>query len=266
MEELWPYALGVLPAELRGELVERVGLTEVDGRRARLRTLTSSRRLGMTISAALRAGRSAMVTDRRSPFRSYSTGLAGCRRLRRPRSFYPQTHIYDRERYAQVRQVAAEMFAADGEVAPVDELLALETGQATPKLSVRGVVFRGDTILLVRDWSSPPAAGSTSVETEAAVREVLEESGYETRAVRLLALLDRDRHDYEPHAWRIWKAIVLCELLGDDQRPFVSETDAARFFTRGALPEPLPSGDATRALVERAFEHLEHPEWPADLD
>ncbi len=28
--ELWPYALGVLPPELRGELVERVGLAEVE--------------------------------------------------------------------------------------------------------------------------------------------------------------------------------------------------------------------------------------------
>jgi ring-1,2-phenylacetyl-CoA epoxidase subunit PaaC len=30
VEELWPYALGILPAELRGELVERVGLAEVE--------------------------------------------------------------------------------------------------------------------------------------------------------------------------------------------------------------------------------------------
>jgi ring-1,2-phenylacetyl-CoA epoxidase subunit PaaC len=30
VEELWPYALGVLPAELREELVSRVGLGEVD--------------------------------------------------------------------------------------------------------------------------------------------------------------------------------------------------------------------------------------------
>jgi ring-1,2-phenylacetyl-CoA epoxidase subunit PaaC len=29
VDELWPYALGVLPAELRGELVSRVGLSEV---------------------------------------------------------------------------------------------------------------------------------------------------------------------------------------------------------------------------------------------
>jgi ring-1,2-phenylacetyl-CoA epoxidase subunit PaaC len=30
VEELWPYALGVLPPELRGELVSRVGLAEVE--------------------------------------------------------------------------------------------------------------------------------------------------------------------------------------------------------------------------------------------
>jgi ring-1,2-phenylacetyl-CoA epoxidase subunit PaaC len=30
VEELWPYALGVLPAELRGELVTRVSLSEVE--------------------------------------------------------------------------------------------------------------------------------------------------------------------------------------------------------------------------------------------
>jgi ring-1,2-phenylacetyl-CoA epoxidase subunit PaaC len=30
VEELWPYAIGVLPAELRGELVSRVGLGEVE--------------------------------------------------------------------------------------------------------------------------------------------------------------------------------------------------------------------------------------------
>jgi ring-1,2-phenylacetyl-CoA epoxidase subunit PaaC len=31
VEELWPHALGVLPAELRSELVSRVGLDEVEG-------------------------------------------------------------------------------------------------------------------------------------------------------------------------------------------------------------------------------------------
>ena len=183
---------------------------------------------------------------------------------------YDGTRGYDRERYEQVRQIAAEVFAADGEVEAADAVLELETGHATPKLDVRGVVFRGDEILLVREdgaWSLP--GGWVDVgesPSEAAVREVLEESGYETRAVKLLALLDRDRHHYEPHAWHIWKAIVLCELAGGEQQPLRSETDEAGFFARDAVPGRLRSGDATRALVERTFEHREHPEWPADPD
>jgi ADP-ribose pyrophosphatase YjhB (NUDIX family) len=183
---------------------------------------------------------------------------------------YGEPHVYDRERYEQVRQIAAEMLASDGDVAAVDARLALETGHATPKLDVRGVVFRGDEVLLVREdgtWSLP--GGWVDVgesPSEAAVREVLEESGYETRAVKLLALLDRDRHDYEPHAWHIWKAVVLCELAGDEQQALESETDEADFFARNALPEPLRSGAATPALIERAFEHRQHPEWPADFD
>jgi ADP-ribose pyrophosphatase YjhB (NUDIX family) len=183
---------------------------------------------------------------------------------------YGEPHVYDRERYAQVRQIAAEMLATDGEVAAVDALFAHETGHATPKLDIRGVVFRGDEILLVREggaWSLP--GGWVDVgesPTEAAVREVLEESGHETRAVKLLALLDRDRHDYAPHAWHIWKAIFLCELAGSEQQALGSETDDARFFARDALPEPLRSGDATRAVIERAFEHRENPEWPTDFD
>jgi ADP-ribose pyrophosphatase YjhB (NUDIX family) len=183
---------------------------------------------------------------------------------------YPQTHDFDRERYEQVRQIAAEMLAADDDVARVDALLTLETGHATPKLDVRGVVFRADENLLVREngaWSLPGGWVDVGESPgEAAVREVLEESGYETRAVKLLALLDRDRHGYEPHAWHIWKAIVLCELAGGEQQSLQSEPDEARFFARGALPEPLRSGAATRALIERAFEHLEQPHWPADFD
>ena len=183
---------------------------------------------------------------------------------------YPQTQDYDRERYEQVRQIAAEMLAADGEIAPVDALLALETGHATPKLDVRGVVFRADAILLVREsgaWSLP--GGWVDVgesPSEAVAREVLEESRYETRPVKLLALIDRDRHAYQPHAWHIWKAIVRCELMSDEQQPLRSETDEAEFFNRDALPEPLRSGTATRSLIERAFEQREHPEWPADFD
>ena len=183
---------------------------------------------------------------------------------------YEEPSVYDRERYEQVRHIAAEMLASNGDVEAVDARLAAETGHATPKLDVRGAVFRDGEILLVREtdgWSLPGGwvdVGETP--SEAAAREVLEESGYETRAVKLIGLLDRDRQGYPPHAWHIWKAIFLCELLDDAQRELGAETEDARFFAPEALPEPLRVNVSTRHLIERCFDHHQHPEWPADFD
>jgi ADP-ribose pyrophosphatase YjhB (NUDIX family) len=181
---------------------------------------------------------------------------------------------YDRQRYEQVRRVAAAILArADGgDPERVEAILTAETGHATPKLDVRGVVFRGDEILLVQEreggvWSLP--GGWVDVgesPTEAIAREVLEESGYATRPVKLLGLYDRDRRGFPPHLWHIWKAFFLCELVGEPQRPLGYETLDAGFFVRGALPSALRFADVTRAEIERCFDQREHPEWPADFD
>jgi ADP-ribose pyrophosphatase YjhB (NUDIX family) len=183
---------------------------------------------------------------------------------------YDDVSGYDRERYEQIRHIAAEMLTSNGDVELLDARLAAEEGHATPKLDVRGAVFRDGEILLVREregWSLP--GGWVDIgesPSQAVVREVLEESGYATQAARLIALLDRDRQGYPPHAWHIWKAIFLCELMGEEQRELGAETDDARFFGRGSLPEPLRVNVSTRRLIERCFDHHEHSEWPADFD
>jgi ADP-ribose pyrophosphatase YjhB (NUDIX family) len=183
---------------------------------------------------------------------------------------YGEPSLYDRERYEHVRRIAAEMLASNGDIEAIDGRLSLETGHATPKLDVRGAVFRDDEILLVREaegWSLP--GGWVDVgesPAEATVREVLEESGYSTRAVKLLALQDRDRQGYPPLVWHVWKAIFLCELIDIERQELGAETDDARFFSRDRLPEPLRVGTSTRDLIDRCFEHREHPEWPADFD
>jgi ADP-ribose pyrophosphatase YjhB (NUDIX family) len=43
---------------------------------------------------------------------------------------------------------------------------------------------------------------------EAVVREIREESGFETRATKLLALLDRNRHGHPPHVNHIYKVFL----------------------------------------------------------
>ncbi len=48
--------------------------------------------------------------------------------------------------------------------------------------------------------------------SESVEREVEEESGYGVRAVRLLALWDRDKHP--PTPFHVYKLYFLCELWG----------------------------------------------------
>ena len=178
---------------------------------------------------------------------------------------------YDRNRYEQVRRVAAEMVAGNGNADEIEDRFGLEVGHATPKLDVRGAVFRDDAVLLVREvrdgkWTLP--GGWVDVgesPSEAVVREVREESGYETRALKLLALYDRDKHPTTPHPWHIWKACFLCELVDGVQHEPDAEIAEARFFAKTELPE-LDDVRIASGFVERFYAHHEHPEWPTDFD
>jgi Hydrolase of X-linked nucleoside diphosphate N terminal len=62
---------------------------------------------------------------------------------------------YDIERFTEIRTIAAEMIAqgSGAETSQVLDLLASDAGYATPKVDVRGVVFRDGKILLVQERS-----------------------------------------------------------------------------------------------------------------
>jgi ADP-ribose pyrophosphatase YjhB (NUDIX family) len=179
---------------------------------------------------------------------------------------------FNRERYAAIRDIATEMMATFANVdhAIVADLFEREIGHATPKIDVRGVVFRDDGILLVRElsdgrWSLPGGwADVYDTPAEATVREVLEESGFRTRAVKLLALLDRTRQGHPPIPFHAYKVVFLCEIEAGEPTPSI-ETSEIGFFRREALP-PLSLGRVTPTQIERFFEHRDHPEWPADFD
>ena len=102
---------------------------------------------------------------------------------------------YDIERYEQIREIAAELAAhhSDLPAAKLRECFADQLGHATPKVDVRGAVFRDSRILLVRErsdglWTLPGGwADIGESAAEATAREVWEESGYRVRATRLLA-------------------------------------------------------------------------------
>src|SRR5918998_319492 len=181
---------------------------------------------------------------------------------------------YDVERYEQVRTIAAELAASRSEATAerIDALFSGESGYATPKLDIRAVVLDGEgAVLLVREkedglWTLP--GGWVDVgesPSEAVEREVREESGYEVRAVRLLALWDRDRHPHPPLPFHVYKIVFQCELLGGDPLAGSTETEGVGFFSRGALPE-LSLSRVTSQQIERLIELATDSEGLAAFD
>jgi ADP-ribose pyrophosphatase YjhB (NUDIX family) len=149
----------------------------------------------------------------------------------------------------------------------------LKLAYPTPKVDVRGVVFRDGRLLLVRElsdgrWSLPGGWADVGESlSEAVVREVREESGYATRAVKLLAVANLGRYqDGRPLRPNIYKLFVRCELVSDEQAAFEqTETGEARFFAEDELPE-LSAPRGSPAQIARLFEHARHPDLPADFD
>jgi len=183
------------------------------------------------------------------------------------------TNPYDVERYEAVRRIAAEMMAthtgADQE--RIVGLFAQESGYATPKVDVRGVVFRDDAILLVKEredgrWTLPGGwADVNESPREAVDREVFEESGYRVQATKLLALFDRAKHPHwPPFPFHIYKVFILCDLVGGD--PAASnETEAVGFFRENEIPE-LSIARTTPGQITRLFEHHRQPNLATDFD
>lgn len=180
---------------------------------------------------------------------------------------------YDIGRYHAIRQIAAEMLA-DGtgiETAVILGLLERKTGYATPKVDLRGVVFRDDKLLLVREksdgrWSLPGGwADVCQSPAENVEREIFEESGFVTRASKILAVFDRGKHPHDPpFAFHVYKIFVRCAIIGGGAT-VSSETDAIGFFGEAEIPE-LSVSRVTPAQIKRMFEHHRAPELPADFD
>jgi len=180
---------------------------------------------------------------------------------------------YDVERYEAVRNIAAEMMAdrSGTDQERIVSLFARESGYATPKVDVRGVVFRDDTILLVKEredggWTLPGGwADVNESPREAVEREVVEESGYQVRATKLLAVLDRAKHPHvPPFPFHIYKVFILCDLIGGEAAAS-KETEEVGFFRENDIPE-LSVARTTPSQLARLFEHHRRPDLAPDFD
>jgi len=180
---------------------------------------------------------------------------------------------YDLERYRRLRAIAVAMMAA-GSSASIERISGLfeqDLGYPTPKVDVRGAIFRDQRILLVREisdgfWTLPGGwADVNQSPRECVEREIQEESGFQARAVRLAAVWDnrRQRH-VAAHPYSIYKLFFICELTGGEASPSI-ETSAVEFFAPDQLP-PLSLGRVTPDQVGRMVEHWRHPELATEFN
>ena len=185
---------------------------------------------------------------------------------------YSKDH-FDLDRFRQLDALALEVFARHTDLAETGamEVLRCEKGYVTPKVDVRACVFDdAGRILLVREvsdgrWALPGGwADVGESPAEVAVREVREETGLEVRATRLLALLDKAKHDHPVEPWYIYKAFFACERTGG-RLTASHETPGVDWFERSALP-PLSTTRLTPGQLELAFRYRDDPTLPAAFD
>ncbi|MCR8644437.1 NUDIX hydrolase [Paenibacillus sp. N1-5-1-14] len=172
--------------------------------------------------------------------------------------------VYDLERFEQLRSLSVEIMNeyVDVESEQLRTLFASETGYATPKVDVRGVVFQDNQILLVREridgaWALPGGWADIGLSPkEVVVKEIREESGYLTEAVRLLGVYDTKFHDHPPSAFHVYKFFILCKIVGGAAITGVETLEVA-FFNEDELPA-LSTERNTEKQVREMFTYLKN--------
>ncbi|MFJ6414700.1 NUDIX hydrolase [Terribacillus saccharophilus] len=180
--------------------------------------------------------------------------------------------VFDRERYAELQQLSTEIIAnyAGQSEEEVGEVLVAEKGYPTPKLDIRGVVFRDGKLLLVKEkmderWSLPGGFCEVGLSaSENAVKEIKEESGYDVVPKKLLAVLDSDKHTEKPQMFHYYKIFLQCEVVGGGAQESV-ETSEIGFFGESELP-PLSLKRNTEAQIKMLFESLRDPNKQSVFD
>jgi len=172
---------------------------------------------------------------------------------------------FDIDRYQQIRNLSLEIMRdyTGMRRKKLVNIFASETGYQTPKVDVRGVVFREDKILMVREiidgnWSVPGGWADVGLTPfQVAQKEVFEESGLAVIPVRLLAVLDKEKHNHPPDLYHIYKIFVLCEDQGGELKNGM-ETSETGFFSLGNLP-PLSAPRITEEEIRLMFDFKNNP-------
>ena len=178
---------------------------------------------------------------------------------------------FDRERYEQIRTIAAEMISYKTEipVEKVKDLFCNDVGYQTPKLDTRAAIFEGEKILLVKEnngtWSLPGGWVDVDISVkENVIKEVKEEAGLDVTADIVIAVQDREKHNLPVYAYKVCKIFVLCSVTGGAFEQNI-ETVESRYFGLDELPV-LAEEKNNREQIETCFEAYHSPNWKTLID
>lgn len=179
---------------------------------------------------------------------------------------------FDLERYEVLYQLSVEMMAdfTRMDKSRILDLFANEVGYLTPKVDVRGVVFKDGKILMVQEkwdgrWTIPGGWADIGLSpAEVAAKEVREEAGLEVRPVKMLAMLDKKFYPHPASPYHIYKVFMGCEITGGEIATGL-ESLGVGFFAPDDLPE-LSSQRITPEQIALLFRHYHDPDRPTDFN
>ena len=167
---------------------------------------------------------------------------------------------FDRERSERIREIACEMLSYKYDI-PIEKVkldFAGELGYQTPKVETRAAVIKDNKILLVKEqfdgkWALPGGYQDVNMSIkENAIKEASEEAGAVVNPVKIIAVLDYNRHHYVNFPFGMVKVFVLCEYVSHS---FVENTETlgAEFYSLDELPE-LSTTRTTKKQLEMCFD------------
>lgn len=179
---------------------------------------------------------------------------------------------YDIERYERLREISAEILAEKTalNLDKVKNLFCNETGYQTPKLDTRAAIFKDNKILLVHEnngtWALPggwcDVLESIKSNTE---KEVKEETGLDAKALKIISIQDRNKHNKPIYAYGVCKVFVLCDILGGE---FIEniETTEIQYFSLDNLPNNLAEEKSNQEQIEMCFNAYHDKNWQTQFD
>lgn len=180
---------------------------------------------------------------------------------------------FDRERSERIREIACEMLSYKYDL-PIEKIkmdFASEIGYQTPKVETRAAIIKDNKILLVKEqldgkWALPGGYQDVNVSIrENVIKEAREEAGAVVQPLKVVAVLDYNRHHHVNFPLGMVKIFVLCEYINHSFNEN-TETLGAEFYSLDDLPE-LSLTRTTKKQLEMCFECYKDPQnWDTIFD